>query len=226
MDLHSPRTNRNTLWYPSTATRNARGIKNKLRGTQKQRKLRRNRCKRLDFLGANCLSVMKKNSCRMNTVNSEFALKWFCIFAIKKYQRIRNGNKLIITYFFLYSACPTPLLSSLSFDKASFAFNDGKRVILNEANFYSWKYQNHDHGSKRCWKIYDVWLIIGELKLQSGKMNLVPGKTVAIARQVIPRDQMHLTVKEYFATAFKIRWEAREKNSSRTRRSESRRSSR
>jgi ATP-binding cassette subfamily F protein 3 len=45
-------------------------------------------------------------------------------------------------------------------------------------------------------------LIMGELKLQSGKMNLVPGKTVAISRQVIPRDQMGLTVKEYFATAF------------------------
>jgi len=45
-------------------------------------------------------------------------------------------------------------------------------------------------------------LITGELKPQEGKINIVPGNTIAIARQVIPRDQYELTVREYFATAF------------------------
>jgi ATP-binding cassette, subfamily F, member 3 len=92
----------------------------------------------------------------------------------------------------------------LSFDKASFAYNDGKRVILNEANFSIRENTKITiMGQNGAGKSTMFKLIMGELKLQSGKMNLVPGKTVAISRQVIPRDQMWLTVKEYFATAFK-----------------------
>ena len=92
----------------------------------------------------------------------------------------------------------------LSFDKASFAFNDGKRVILNEANFSIRENTKITiMGQNGAGKSTMFKLIMGELKLQSGKMNLVPGKTVAISRQVIPRDQMELTVKEYFETAFK-----------------------
>ena len=92
----------------------------------------------------------------------------------------------------------------LSFDKACFAFNDGKRIILNEANFSIRENTKITiMGQNGAGKSTMFKLIMGELKLQSGKMNLVPGKTVAISRQVIPRDQMHLTVKEYFATAFK-----------------------
>lgn len=92
----------------------------------------------------------------------------------------------------------------LSFDNASFAFNDGKRIILNEASFSIRENTKITiMGQNGAGKSTMFKIIMGELKLQSGKMNLVPGKTVAIARQVIPRDQMHLTVKEYFATAFK-----------------------
>ena len=92
----------------------------------------------------------------------------------------------------------------LSFDKASFAFNDGKRVILNEASFSIRENTKITiMGQNGAGKSTMFKIIMGELKLESGKMNLVPGKTVAISRQVIPRDQMSLTVKEYFATAFK-----------------------
>jgi ATPase subunit of ABC transporter with duplicated ATPase domains len=91
----------------------------------------------------------------------------------------------------------------LSFDKASFAFNDGKRVILNEASFSIRENTKITiMGQNGAGKSTMFKIIMGELKLESGKMNLVPGKTVAISRQVIPRDQMGLTVKEYFATAF------------------------
>lgn len=91
----------------------------------------------------------------------------------------------------------------LSFDKANFAFNDGKRVILNDASFSVRENTKITiMGQNGAGKSTMFKLIMGELKLESGKMNLVPGKTVAISRQVIPRDQMGLTVKEYFATAF------------------------
>ena len=82
--------------------------------------------------------------------------------------------------------------------------HDGKRVILNEANFSIRENTKITiMGQNGAGKSTMFKLIMGELKLQSGKMNLVPGKTVAISRQVIPRDQMELTVKEYFETAFK-----------------------
>ncbi len=45
-------------------------------------------------------------------------------------------------------------------------------------------------------------LITGDLKPQKGKVNVVQGKTIAISKQVIPRDQYDMTVTEYFATAF------------------------
>ncbi len=91
----------------------------------------------------------------------------------------------------------------LSFDKASFAYNDGKRIILDEANFSIRENTKITiMGQNGAGKSTMFKLIMGELRLQSGKMNLVPGKTVAISRQVIPRDQMDMTVKEYFATAF------------------------
>ncbi len=45
-------------------------------------------------------------------------------------------------------------------------------------------------------------MITGDLKPQEGKIHIEKGKTIAIAKQVIPREQYELTVKEYFATAF------------------------
>jgi len=45
-------------------------------------------------------------------------------------------------------------------------------------------------------------MITGELKPDSGKINIVAGNTIAVSRQVIPRDQLDLTIKEFFQTAF------------------------
>jgi ATP-binding cassette subfamily F protein 3 len=45
-------------------------------------------------------------------------------------------------------------------------------------------------------------MIMGELKPQEGSIHIVPGHSLAIAKQIIPRDQYDLTVREYFATAF------------------------
>jgi len=45
-------------------------------------------------------------------------------------------------------------------------------------------------------------MITGELKPQSGKINIVNNASIATSRQVIPRDQLDLSIKEFFETAF------------------------
>jgi len=90
----------------------------------------------------------------------------------------------------------------LRFDKVSFAYNDGMHPILEESSF----------SLRENTKITIMWqngagkstifkLITKELTPDTGKINIVDGNRVAIARQVIPRDQMNLTVKEFFETA-------------------------
>jgi ATPase subunit of ABC transporter with duplicated ATPase domains len=45
-------------------------------------------------------------------------------------------------------------------------------------------------------------MILGELKPQVGSIHIAKDKKIAIARQVIPRDLLDLTMSEWFATAF------------------------
>jgi ATP-binding cassette subfamily F protein 3 len=45
-------------------------------------------------------------------------------------------------------------------------------------------------------------LITGGLKIEEGKIMINPGLTIATARQVIPRDQLELTIREFFEGAF------------------------
>ncbi len=45
-------------------------------------------------------------------------------------------------------------------------------------------------------------LITGELAPESGKVNITNGATIATARQVIPRDQLDLTVRGFFQKCF------------------------
>ncbi len=91
----------------------------------------------------------------------------------------------------------------LRFDNVSFAYNDGKHPILIDSDF----------SIRQNTKITIMWqnwsgkttifkMITWELKPQSGKINIVNWNTIAVARQVIPRDQLHLTIKEFFETAF------------------------
>lgn len=91
----------------------------------------------------------------------------------------------------------------LRFDNVSFSFNDGKKKILEEADFsvrqntkITIMWQNG------AWKSTIFKMITWELKPISGKINVVPGNSIAIQKQVIPRDIMHYTLREYFATAF------------------------
>ena len=45
-------------------------------------------------------------------------------------------------------------------------------------------------------------LITGELKPESGAINIDKNITIAISRQVIPRDQIDLTIREFFEKVF------------------------
>jgi ATPase subunit of ABC transporter with duplicated ATPase domains len=45
-------------------------------------------------------------------------------------------------------------------------------------------------------------MITGELKPESGKINVVDGNTIAISKQVVAPEQMDLTIQEFFETAF------------------------
>lgn len=91
----------------------------------------------------------------------------------------------------------------LRFDDVSFAYNDGKHPILIESSFSL--RQNTKitiMGQNWAGKSTIFKMITWELTPQSGKINIVNGNTIAIARQVIPREQLDLTIKEFFETAF------------------------
>lgn len=45
-------------------------------------------------------------------------------------------------------------------------------------------------------------MITGELAPQKGKINIVQGNTIAIARQIMLREHLPLSIKEFFETAF------------------------
>ena len=91
----------------------------------------------------------------------------------------------------------------LRFDDVSFAYNDGKHHILVNADFSI--RQNTKitiMGQNWSGKSTIFKMITGELKPQSWKINIVAGNTIAISRQVIPREQLDLSIKDFFQTAF------------------------
>lgn len=91
----------------------------------------------------------------------------------------------------------------VSFDNVCFSYNDKKKIILDCANFTVRENTKITiMGQNGAGKSTIFKLIMGEAKAESGKVNIVAGNKIAIARQVLPRDKLHLTIEEYFATAF------------------------
>src|SRR3989344_2356518 len=75
-------------------------------------------------------------------------------------------------------------------EDASFSVRQGSRITLMGQN---------GAGKSTLFK-----LITGELKPKEGAVNITPrDATIAIGRQVMPRDLAELSVRDYFATAFK-----------------------
>jgi len=90
----------------------------------------------------------------------------------------------------------------LRFDKVSFGYGQLK-PILDEVDFPVRRGAKITlMGQNGSGKSTIFHLITGELKPDSGKISMEQRPVVATARQVIPRDQMNLTVREFFAKCF------------------------
>src|SRR5580698_3580451 len=89
----------------------------------------------------------------------------------------------------------------IRFNKTSFEY--GRKPILAEADFSVREGSKITlMGQNGAGKSTIFRMITGELKIESGAINLANGATIATARQVIPRDELSLTVREFFEKAF------------------------
>ena len=90
----------------------------------------------------------------------------------------------------------------LRFEEVSFEYGP-IYPILNEVDFSLRKGMKVAlMGQNGAGKSTIFQLITGGLKPESGKVNISNGTTIATAKQVIPRDQMDLTVREFFEKCF------------------------
>ena len=90
----------------------------------------------------------------------------------------------------------------LRFEEVSFEHGPN-HPILNEADFSLRKGMKVAlMGQNGAGKSTIFQLVTGGLKPDSGKINTNNGITIATAKQVIPRDQMSLTVREFFEKCF------------------------
>src|SRR5579871_6621794 len=89
----------------------------------------------------------------------------------------------------------------LRFNKVSFEY--GRKPILIEADFSVRQGSKITlMGQNGAGKSTIFQMITGALKPAEGAVNVDRGLSMAISRQVIPRDEMQLTVKAFFEKAF------------------------
>ena len=92
--------------------------------------------------------------------------------------------------------------SIIRFEKVSFEYGHNKPV-LQEVDFSLRRGSKTTiMGQNGAGKSTIFQLIIGALKPVTGAVHLVPRLTIAISRQVIPRDQLDLSVREFFQKCF------------------------
>lgn len=90
----------------------------------------------------------------------------------------------------------------IRFDKVLFEYGPNK-IILDEADFSVRREAKITlMGQNGAGKSTIFQLIIGALKPESGAVHINKDLTIAISRQIIPRDQMDLTVREFFEKCF------------------------
>ncbi len=100
----------------------------------------------------------------------------------------------------------------LRFDKVLFEYEHGK-TLLDEVSFSVRRGAKITvMGQNGAGKSSLFKMILGELKPESGRISLENSATVAIARQVLDRSKLELSVEEYFAEAFdEVRYDLRSK---------------
>jgi ATPase subunit of ABC transporter with duplicated ATPase domains len=90
----------------------------------------------------------------------------------------------------------------LRFDKVSFNFGHN-RPILDEVDFsLRDKWKATLMGQNGSGKSTVFRLITGELRPESGKISVKKGVSIATARQVVPRNEIDITVREFFEKCF------------------------
>ncbi len=90
----------------------------------------------------------------------------------------------------------------LSFDKVSFYYHED-RYLLEEASFSVRENAKITiMGQNGAGKSTIFKMITGELKPEKGQVNIRPGASIAIATQVMSRENLEKTVEEFFAAAF------------------------
>lgn len=93
----------------------------------------------------------------------------------------------------------------LRFDEVSFEYHHGK-PLLEEASFSVRRGAKITlMGQNGAGKSSLFNMITGELKPKSGQINIGKDITIATARQVMAREDLDLTILEYFAKAFAVR---------------------
>lgn len=91
----------------------------------------------------------------------------------------------------------------ISFDEVSYEYSHVK-PILEGANFVVRRGAKLTlMGQNGAGKSTIFSLITGAHKPDKGKINIVHGQSIALSRQVIPRDELDLTVREFFERRFK-----------------------
>lgn len=88
------------------------------------------------------------------------------------------------------------------FENVSFGY-DAENLILDEASFSIREDAKFTvMGQNGAGKSTLFKLLTGELKTDRGEIHIRPGAKIAIATQVMAKEHMERTVREYFATAF------------------------
>jgi ATPase subunit of ABC transporter with duplicated ATPase domains len=91
----------------------------------------------------------------------------------------------------------------IKFENVNFEYSPNK-PILQEVNFSIRRGSKMTlMGQNGAGKSTIFGLIMGTLKPEDGHVNVVNGVSIAISRQVIPRAEMDLTVREFFQKCFK-----------------------
>ena len=91
----------------------------------------------------------------------------------------------------------------IRFQNVSYAYNDGDYVILDDAEFSVRENSKITvMGQNGAGKSTILKMILGEIKPTAGEIHIKQGTTIAIGRQVMPREWLDDSVRQFFAHAF------------------------
>ena len=109
---------------------------------------------------------------------------------------------MTITNKYVIILTPMAQESIIRFEQVRFEYGHNK-PILEEVDFSLRRGSKTTiMGQNGAGKSTIFQLITGALKPVTGAVHLAPGLTIAISRQVIPRDQLDLTIREFFQKSF------------------------